>query len=362
VCGEHEFFNHQLGTAMASVLQETIELGRKKGPQRMHRRNRSEQNGKHKQKGFTLVELLVVIAIIGILVALLLPAVQAGREAARRMHCSNNLKQIVLSLHNYHSAHKSLPHGSTYAVPNSPGFPWPALILPFLERQPEYELFDLKLPVYHALNQRGVTTVISTYLCPSDPVSDDPILKSRWTSGAHNPDSSLALSYPGSIGPTAPDYCPLCPASGTPPCLGGTATWCCQGCNFGSGSPAGNSVGMFGRSTKSIRFSEVRDGQSKTLMVGETIPAHSRRNGAYCNNFPVAATTVPINTMVSDFDPVLCPSGSCYPTSVHFKSFHPGGASFAMGDGSVRFFDDLMDFKLYNNLGTRAGDEQVEVP
>src|SRR5690242_1508094 len=104
--------------------------------------------------GFTLVALLVVIAIIGVLVALLLPAVQAAREAARRIKCGNNLKQIGLALHNYHDTMNVLPFGSPGNKPATPNFPvagtWGAFILPYLEATSHFNLFDFKVPMSHA--------------------------------------------------------------------------------------------------------------------------------------------------------------------------------------------------------------------
>src|SRR5688572_16961948 len=107
---------------------------------------------KRAPRAFTLVELLVVIAIIGILVALLLPAVQAAREAARRMQCGNNLKQIGLASHNYHGAHDVLPFGASGIQSNTPGGTWGAFLLPHMEQTTAYDLFDFKLPMNHANN------------------------------------------------------------------------------------------------------------------------------------------------------------------------------------------------------------------
>ena len=182
--------------------------------------------------GFTLVELLVVIAIIGVLVALLLPAVQSAREAARRMQCKNNLKQVGLALHSYHTAHGVLPFGSDYA--NGNRSTWAMFILPYIERQAHYDLFDHSLPLVHADNTPACETIVPTYLCPSDSQSRNPLLQKRGDSpdlngASTNPSNSAMLSYPASMGPTHPDNCPLCPDS-TP----AADNWCCQGCNFGS--------------------------------------------------------------------------------------------------------------------------------
>jgi prepilin-type N-terminal cleavage/methylation domain-containing protein len=134
------------------------------------RRNRG-RNGPY---GFTLVELLVVIAIIGILIALLLPAVQAAREAARRSQCSNNLKQIGLALHNYHDANKTFPPGGVYARWGNPEptppymayhHTWCEMILPYLEQAPLYSTVDKRLRVW---GQPIVSTVVQAFICPSD--------------------------------------------------------------------------------------------------------------------------------------------------------------------------------------------------
>jgi prepilin-type N-terminal cleavage/methylation domain-containing protein len=145
------------------------------------------------KRGFTLVELLVVIAIIGILIALLLPAVQAAREAARRSQCTNNMKQIGLALHNYHDTYKSFPppgvlNGSDLGIPlNSYGgrdytvpwhYSWLFMILPFMEQQPLYDSTDLRFPIYVGPNgqpQPVVSAQVDTLQCPSSkllPLSD----------------------------------------------------------------------------------------------------------------------------------------------------------------------------------------------
>lgn len=130
-----------------------------------------------RRHGFTLVELLVVIAIIGILIALLLPAVQAAREAARRMQCGSNLKQIGIALHNYESAHRVLPPAVIYwpiLPPNngsnrgSPGHTLLALILPFLEQTAQYDMYRFDLRNLNTLNRNAVEPDISIYQCPSD--------------------------------------------------------------------------------------------------------------------------------------------------------------------------------------------------
>lgn len=310
---------------------------------------------------FTLVELLVVIAIIGVLVALLLPAVQAAREASRRMQCSNNLKQIGLALHNYHDVHKILPFATPYWGPVAPQYragTWAAFVLPHLEQQNIYDLFDFKLDLNHPNNARATQTVISTYVCPSDSV-DNPIMDRGQQS---NPTPAMALWYPVCIGPTHMDACHFCPDPNSSP-----TNYCCQGHNFGSdpglGYGMGSSVGMFGRFIRpKVRFRDVTDGLSKTIMAGETLPAHCIWMGAYSYNFPLSGTGTPIN-LLYDFD-LLGTSNAWgqWSRACGYKSMHPGGANFVMGDGSVHFFTDIIDYKLYNEMGTRASGESVSLP
>ena len=136
-------------------------------------------NSRTRFGGFTLVELLVVIAIIGILIALLLPAVQAAREAARRSQCSNNMKQIGVALHNYHDSHKTFPPRGVFGDGSSPAarkppyhYTWLAMILPYLEQQPLYDATDWNLPIYGTSPQPICSTLLPALLCPTD--SDAP--------------------------------------------------------------------------------------------------------------------------------------------------------------------------------------------
>jgi len=114
---------------------------------------------------------------------------------------------------------------------------------------------------------------------------------------------------------------------------------------------------MFGRYPSGYRFADVRDGLSNTLMLGETLPAQCIYQGAYCINFPLAGTSIPMNTFE-----VCDRRGGIHYRACGFKSMHSAGAHFALGDGSVRFVADSIDYRLYNELGTRAGREVVSVP
>jgi prepilin-type N-terminal cleavage/methylation domain-containing protein len=327
---------------------------------------------------FTLVELLVVIAIIGVLVALLLPAVQAAREAARRTQCLNNMKQLGLAIHNYHDAKNRLPQGSAYpgrargrqqVGPNTfvdpDGGNWALQVLPYMELQNLYDQYDFDSWPTQASNAQLALNPISGFVCPSD--SEKLVFDERGDfNKKFNPETSAGIWYVASIGPTLPDGGnPLCEQNGT-----NEVSYCNIGCSFGtvkvksdrvtceSGADAfgDSSVGMFSRFPVGYNFREVSDGLSNTWMVGETIPSHNIFNALYGLNFPLFSTATPLNTLVSD-EGVY----GLWSIAGGAKSRHVGGANFVLGDASVRFVSETIDYRVFCELGTRAETEPASI-
>lgn len=170
---------------------------------------------KSSSRAFTLVELLVVIAIIGVLVALLLPAVQSARAAARRSQCQNNMKQVGLALLNYHSQNRAFPASSTWPtddlgsskVFDNIGKNWVIQVLPFMEQQPIYDAFDFSLPLQNDFNEAARSTSIAGLLCPEDSLNSEPfmgmsssrtrMLGDNWARGNYAANASLGYMTNG---------------------------------------------------------------------------------------------------------------------------------------------------------------------
>src|SRR4051794_19724055 len=330
-------------------------------------------NGGLMKPAFTLVELLVVIAIIGILVALLLPAVQAAREAARRAKCVNNIRQIGIAVQNYHDVRKFYPQYHAAIPPagktdndytTSAGYKWAGplwsiSILPFMEEQALYDSFNKTVTMNNLANQKWIQTIVAGYVCPSNETAGNPVFTDRTDATGANPKVGLGLYYAVSMGPTAPDTCSFCP---TPP--GNTApaqtdvqskNYCCQGAGYGT-NWADNSTGFLGRSNTIRRFKRITDGLSKTFLAGETMPEQCVYQAAFAPNFSLAGTHIPLNTFQK------CPATGCHYYGCGFKSAHPGGAYFVMVDASAQFVQETIDYEVYNSLGTRAGNESFSLP
>jgi prepilin-type N-terminal cleavage/methylation domain-containing protein len=339
------------------------------------------------KSAFTLVELLVVIAIIGVLVALLLPAVQAAREAARRSQCANNIRQVALGFVNYEDTTKSLPGGSSYDWWGPPGTTkddysrWVPLVLPFMEQGAVADRIDLKKPFSNGVNYDFVKSlVLPVFICPSDPLASSPILSQRRASG-DNPETCQGLWYKASMGPTVPDNCNFITGL-----LPDVAALRCMGTDYGSTfrNEAGTIVTRFPapcfqpnarvpcpdsdhctgavcRTLIGVPLKRVTDGVSNTFLLGETLPGHSQYNCLFCENFMIGSTQVRLNNMESEFDE----GGTTILNSNHhrtagFKSLHPGGAHFALIDASVHFVAETIGDDVYAAYGSKAAGETAQ--
>ncbi len=322
------------------------------------------RRGTSKKRGFTLVELLVVIAIIGILIALLLPAVQAAREAARRSQCTNQLKQIGLALHNYHDRSKAFPYASTYAAPTgAPVFAtnhtWVELTTPFFEQSAVYSQLNFSFHNNVAPNSTVLINLrIGLLTCPSNPKGIDmkPISQAGfdgWNS-ANTP--TQGLDYPLCAGSICPDGAPPdCPASTSPTFCASEV--CPGGGTWGQYNPTRTTPGIFMRGVTVPAMQRITDGLSNTFMAGERISQYLNWGGAYSPNFPIAFTTQKPNSPTRDLT-----NSAAYQRNGGFHSQHPGGLNMLLGDASVRFISQTIDFPAWCYLGDQADNQVVTVP
>ncbi len=302
---------------------------------------------------FTLVELLVVIAIIGVLIALLLPAVQAAREAMRRAKCSNNLKQIGLACQNYHAVYDTYPKGGPgVASLTSPALrarahlSWGAAILPYMEHAPLYELIDQNQPYIHANNLTAGQTFVAEYLCPSAtqyepqrPNGDTPTSTTLYA----------RTDYAGNYGERALRCYP--------------ATNCQNNYSeFGDTSGHGRGIMLFS-SERSVGIRDILDGTSTSVMVGESPEGlHSiwiGHKNVFDQSAPINARVIPGMTWQSCAAPFRSKFGKFCDFGQEFHSYHEGGSLFLFADGSAKFLSEQVDLKLFSAVLSRAGDEVV---
>ncbi|MEM9353709.1 MAG: DUF1559 domain-containing protein [Planctomycetota bacterium] len=335
--------------------------------------------------GFTLVELLVVIAIIGVLVALLLPAVQSAREAARRIKCANNVKNLALAAHNYHDANRHLPYsidygrfGGEYFLTNdgqensSPsrfrrednlnGRGWIVSVLPFLEQQ---QLYDAMRPGFDNPNApnnnfgavptlgRGmgildirefVAQQLPVLTCPSDPSAVPSDEQWQWEEI-----TVATTSYKGVAGDTAVGNA-----------FGWSGPWADE--PWGSLPDCFESLGCNGLIWRMsyydpIPFRRIADGLSNTFMIGESVVEQDYHSAAYFSDGDWASCNMQLNYFSNSL-----------PEDIRelewgdvrgFRSYHPGGVHFSMADASVQFVNEGIDHEIYRALSTKEGGEVV---
>jgi prepilin-type N-terminal cleavage/methylation domain-containing protein len=305
-----------------------------------------------RRAGFTLVELLVVIAIIGILIALLLPAVQAAREAARRIQCGGNFKQVGVAAHNYLASNGCFPMGlamwtsaTTCSAPPGPkdsyypGFGWGAFLLPYAEQSQIYDRMDFDVPSYgQDPNYRAGGVFVNTYLCPSDPQGRE--LVSCCTRAAGQGNGSLQEEDLAKTNMSG---------------VADSRDWTCD-LRF----PRKDANGMLFDLSR-VKAAEVTDGTSHTLLVGEIT---GRGAGSYTGQFYISWNVMSTENGINfplrfGKDPatgflMASPwSGGTF----GFGSYHPGGCHFVCADGSVHFLTDTISQNVLTALTTRAGGE-----
>jgi prepilin-type N-terminal cleavage/methylation domain-containing protein/prepilin-type processing-associated H-X9-DG protein len=351
-------------------------------------RERESQGG-----GFTLVELLVVIAIIGILVALLLPAIQAAREAARRASCTNNLKQLGLAIELYSNQHKQLPAGSHWFDIRTSGEckdcaltdPDPQccierggnilmFLLPYIEEQALYDAYNFDIYTDEQLLPNGMpigSVSVGTFVCPSDEPREAAEVRQgqQVTLSADQLRSYKPSNYQASRGPTwhidGPVACPLTdawntqfgakPVNAPPPNDG--LTWGYP--DIGNPKLWRQFGGPFTRIAYNVKIKQITDGLSHTILMGEVrtgCSQHAAEGWAWSHSGNgLVSTLVPINfDSCSENTALRCGCWETWSSSLGFKSAHPGGAQFVMGDGSVHFLPEAIDMTTYNRLGGKA--------
>jgi len=290
----------------------------------------------HGRPAFTLIELLVVIAIISVLIALLLPAVQGAREAARRAQCCNNLMQLGIAILNYEASHEQLPPGvvndtdPVLDLPKGYGFGWLSQILPYCEQRNAYNHFNFNVGLYELQNLTVRTMMIRSFICPSDPGPNRGALLVAMTSyaGVHN-DVEAPITA--------------------------------------------KNKGVFFLNS-SVRFEDITDGTSQTVFVGEKLNDGLDQGWASGTRASLRNAGWMVNSSTNLAMTIVAPGGKDdaaagkdaaaglpgAPSFVGgFSSRHPGGANFCFGDGSVRFLKSSLSLGILKLLATRAGGELV---
>jgi len=313
-------------------------------------------------RGFTLVELLVVITIIGILIGLLLPAVQSAREAARAMQCSNNLKQIGLALHGYHTAHGCFPPG---AMDCDTGFDRPVCgakprpgtsgfvpLLPHLEQGTLYNSIDFSgggpwawpggtRAELTSSNIAAVAVRPDVYVCPSD-LSEPTVVSTRFPDTRGNPAATGCYALmAGTRGPSwghNPEQVKLLN-------------------DVNSQVEAGAFIYLYPKT-----ITDVRDGTSNTLFVGEVVDVHTPDSQniwsfTFRHQSVHRTSDNPLNTLPGQGITINTDGARL---NGAFASRHPGGCNFALGDGSVRFLSENINLETYRALSTIAKREVIE--
>jgi type II secretory pathway pseudopilin PulG len=313
-----------------------------------------------------LIELLVVIAIIGVLIGLLLPAVQKVRESANRMKCGNNLKQIGLACHQYHDVNGALPVAARMTWNVAGGMPdwgWAALILPYVEQANLYNNCNVPNdPLISHMNYLVNTPPV--YLCPSDPsgIKSWAYDADIWGTpvGVTNYFACLGANWGGDPGPNG------WAIQGWPGGL--DLRWCnpstqtpgeYDGLDYGDGAFYGYQQYAWGDNRPGTRFAAITDGLSNTFLVGEGLINASYWNWWAYGNGSIRTCSIGPNAVSSSGTPYQAWD---WPNNFCFSSGHINGVQFVFCDGSVHFVPNATPLPIYRALATIQGGEPASLP
>ena len=297
--------------------------------------------------GFTVIELLVCLAIIAVLCAIVLPAVQQARESARQLQCKNNLHQIGLALSSYHASTRCFPPGWIVETPiqqdSHNGWGWLAMLLPSADQGPLFNSINFDHHLQQAVNQTARLTVVAAFVCPSDHLPARVPFYPKGVDDGTNMGSSFSAA--SKVHGTIPGVTSIMFE------VAGASYFGVYGTEDPDDRSDAVGDGIFALNS-SRRFSDLLDGASQTIVVGER--SARRLTGTWTGMHPMEAEGPERVVGFVDHAP-NAPDAD----EAEFSSRHPGGVHFLFGDGSVRSLSDHIDRQVYKALGTRGGQEPI---